>query len=407
MNNWKEVLMATNTDRPEFQTVPAMDMEEYKGKIRAHRLKILRRTLIVFFLLAVLLAGLWLFMALRHYEDFDVTDSVEQSDTAATTFTEFRGNILKYSNDGALYADADNNRIWNQTYEMANPTIDTCGNYLVVYDKKGTDLYIMTTEGLSTKIETTRKIQMASIAGQGTVAVLMGDQSGSVLVLYDKNGDELVNGAIYGEDGGYPVAIALSDDAVKLAVAMLDISDGNVKTTVAFYNFGSVGENEIDRIVSANSFSDMVIPEMDFVSKDRMVAYGDSEILIFEGTQKPKLTQEIALSDQAKSIFHNEKYIGVVYSNNDEQLTHHVIIYDMHGTAVMEKDFDMEYTQIGFLSNSELCITNEHSCDIYTARGIYKFHYDFDEKLYKIAAGRMGLNYTVILEGVTEKIRLK
>lgn len=216
--------MATNTDRPEFQTVPAMDMEEYKGKIRAHRLKILRRTLIVFFLLAVLLAGLWLFMALRHYEDFDVTDSVEQSDTAATTFTEFRGNILKYSNDGALYADADNNRIWNQTYEMANPTIDTCGNYLVVYDKKGTDLYIMTTEGLSTKIETTRKIQMASIAGQGTVAVLMGDQSGSVLVLYDKNGNELVNGAIYGEDGGYPVAIALSDDAVKLAVAMLDIS---------------------------------------------------------------------------------------------------------------------------------------------------------------------------------------
>ena len=79
--------MATNTDRPEFQTVPAMDMEEYKGKIRAHRLKILRRTLIVFFLLAVLLAGLWLFMALRHYEDFDVTDSVEQSDTAASIAT--------------------------------------------------------------------------------------------------------------------------------------------------------------------------------------------------------------------------------------------------------------------------------------------------------------------------------
>ena len=57
--------MATNTDRPEFQTVPAMDMEEYKGKIRAHRLKILRRTLIVFFLLAVLLAGLWLFLPRR------------------------------------------------------------------------------------------------------------------------------------------------------------------------------------------------------------------------------------------------------------------------------------------------------------------------------------------------------
>ena len=47
---------------------------------------------------------------------------------------------------------------------------------------------------------------LVSIAAQGTVAVLMGDQSNSYLVVYDKNGKELVNGAIYGEDGGYPIA---------------------------------------------------------------------------------------------------------------------------------------------------------------------------------------------------------
>lgn len=250
-------------------------------------------------------------------------------------------------------------------------------------------------------------IEQVSIAAQGTIAVLMGDQSNSYLVVYDKNGKELVNGAIYGEDGGYPIAIALSNDAIKLAVSMLDINDGNVKTTIAFYNFGSVGENEIDRIVSANSFSDMVIPQLDFVSDDRMVAYGDSEIVIFEGTQKPKLTQEIPLTGEAKSIFNNNKYVGVVYSNNDENLTHHVAVYDMHGFTVMEKDFSQEYTEIGFLSNNEVCILNDHSCDIYTVRGIYKFHYDFDEELYKVISGGTGLNYTIILENSTEKVRLK
>ena len=188
---------------------------------------------------------------------------------------------------------------------------------------------------------------------------------------------------------------------------MLDINDGNVKTTIAFYNFGSVGENEIDRIVSANSFSDMVIPQLDFVSDDRMVAYGDSEIVIFEGTQKPKLAQEIPLTGEAKSIFNNNKYVGVVYSNNDEKLTHHVAVYDMHGFTVMEKDFSQEYTEIGFLSNNEVCILNDHSCDIYTVRGIYKFHYDFDEELYKVISGGTGLNYTIILENSTEKVRLK
>ena len=290
---------------------------------------------------------------------------------------------------------------------MAKPTIDMCEDYLVIYDKKGTQIYIMTSQGLVSNIETTMTIEQVSIAAQGTVAVLMGDQSNSYLVVYDKNGKELVNGAIYGEDGGYPIAIALSNDAIKLAVSMLDINDGNVKTTIAFYNFGSVGENEIDRIVSANSFSDMVIPQLDFVSDDRMVAYGDSEIAIFEGTQKPKLAQEIPLTGEAKSIFNNNKYVGVVYSNNDEKLTHHVAVYDMHGFTVMEKDFSQEYTEIGFLSNNEVCILNDHSCDIYTVRGIYKFHYDFDEELYKFISGGTGLNYTIILENSTEKVRLK
>ena len=397
----------TEQDKKKFKTVPAMDMDEYKQKIREHRLKILKRTLVTALIVFVIIAGLFLFLALRHYEDFDVNSTVERSDTAATIFEEFQGNILKYSNDGALYTDTYNERIWNQTYEMAKPTIDICEDYLVIYDKKGTQIYIMTSQGLVSNIETTMTIEQVSIAAQGTIAVLMGDQSNSYLVVYDKNGKELVNGAIYGEDGGYPIAIALSNDAIKLAVSMMDINDGNVKTTIVFYNFGSVGENEIDRIVSANSFSDMVIPQLDFVSDDRMVAYGDSEIVIFEGTQKPKLTQEIPLTGEAKSIFNNNKYVGVVYSNNDENLTHHVAVYDMHGFTVMEKDFSQEYTEIGFLSNNEVCILNDHSCDIYTVRGIYKFHYDFDEELYKVISGGTGLNYTIILENSTEKVRLK
>ena len=390
-----------------FHTVEEPDMEEYERKLREHRVKVVRRTIILIVTVLAVSAGLWVFMALRHYENFDVGSSVDRADTEATKFADFGGNILKYSNDGALYTDTYNERIWNQTYEMAKPTIDMCEDYLVIYDKKGTQIYIMTSQGLVSNIETTMTIEQVSIAAQGTVAVLMGDQSNSYLVVYDKNGKELVNGAIYGEDGGYPIAIALSNDAIKLAVSMLDINDGNVKTTIAFYNFGSVGENEIDRIVSANSFSDMVIPQLDFVSDDRMVAYGDSEIAIFEGTQKPKLTQEIPLTGEAKSIFNNNKYVGVVYSNNDENLTHHVAVYDMHGFTVMEKDFSQEYTEIGFLSNNEVCILNDHSCDIYTVRGIYKFHYDFDEELYKVISGGTGLNYTIILENSTEKVRLK
>lgn len=398
--------MAENNRRG-FRTVGEADMEEYNRKLREHRWKILKRTALTVLILLLVAAGMGLFMAFRHYTGFDILSEVERSDTEATKFAEFQGNILKYSNDGAFYTDHENELIWNQTFEMSNPQIDICESYLAIYDKKGTKIYILDANGLQGAIETTMPINQVCIAAQGTVAVLMEKERAGYLALYDREGNNLAEGAIHGEKGGYPIAIALSHDAIKLAVSMVDINSGSVKSTIAFYNFGSVGQNEIDNCVGVNSYADMVIPELEFTSNDRVVAFGDAAIFVFEGTQKPQLAVEIPLSEQVRSIFYNEEYIGVVNSNGDEAATNHFAIYDMNGKLVTEKDFGMEYTQIGFLSNGEVCIRSENACDIYTMRGVYKFHYEFEQELYYILPGSIGLNYTVLLGDATEKVRLK
>lgn len=390
-----------------FHTVKETDMEGYEQKLREHRLKVLKWTTVTILAILLIAAGFGLFIALRHYENFDIISSVERLDTEATHFAEFHGNILKYSNDGAFYTDAQNELIWNQTYEMSDPQLDICEGYLAFYDKRGTVIHILSPEGLQGSIETTMQIEQVCIAAQGTVAVLMRKDEAGYLALYDKNGTNLASGAIHGEKGGYPIAIALSHDAIKLAVSMLDINDGNVKSTVAFYNFGSVGQNVTDHIVGASSFSDTVIPELEFTSNEQMIAISDSEIIIFEGTQKPQMTGEIPMEKQAKSIFYNENYIGIVTSNEDEEVTHHITVYDTKGSSVMEKDFEKEYDSIEFLSNNEICIINGNSCDIYTLHGIYKFHYDFDREIYKIIPGTSSLNYTFVLKDVTERVRLK
>lgn len=394
-------------DKKGLHTVKTADMEEYEQKIREHRLKILRLAVILTFITIITVAGIGLFMTMRHYEDFDILSSLERSDTEATHFVEFNGNVLKYSNDGAFYTDTSNELIWNQTFQMSNPQIDICQGYLAVYDKKGTMIYILTPDGLQGSIETAMPITQVCIAAQGTIAVLMQKDSAGYLALYDKKGDNLAEGAIHGEKGGYPIAIALSQDAIKLAVSILDINDGNLKSTVAFYNYGSVGQNVSDNLVGANSISDMVIPELEFTSNDSMVAFGDSKILLFEGTQKPQMIGEVPIEKQAKAVFHNENYIGIVFSNEDEAVTHHLLVYDLKGKLVIEKDFDLDYTSIEFLSNNEICIMSENACDIYSIKGIYKFHYEFKQNLYKVIPGGMGLNYTFILKDATEKVRLK
>ena len=389
-----------------FHTVGDTDMEEYNRKIKEHRRKVLRRIVIVTAVILLVLTGLGLYMALRHYENYDIMSTAERSDTDATHFTEFQGNILKYSNDGAFYLDAANELIWNQTYEMSSPKLDTCGNYLSIYDKGGTKIYILTPTKLVGSIETTMQIQQVCVAEQGTVAVLMKKDKAAYLALYDREGNSLAEGEIHGQNGGYPIAIALSNDAVKLAVSMININEGSVKSTIAFYNYGTVGQNEIDHCVGVNNYDDMVIPEMEFTSNDRMVAFGDTKAVIFEGAQKPQAIAEIPMDEKTKSIFYNEHYIGIVTGNEDEAVTNHLAVYDENGKLVMEKDFGLDYSSIEFLTNNEICIRNANVCDIYTVHGVYKFHHEFEEELFEIIPGKLKLNYTLVLKDTTQRIRL-
>lgn len=397
----------TNIRKKGFRTVPTNSQKEFEKKLKEHRLKVIKRTAVIIMIVLAFIGIIWLYMSLRQYTDYEIRASAERADTKASKFEEFQENILKYSNDGAIYIDHYNERIWNQTYEMSNPTIDKCGNYLVIYDKKGKDIYILNETGLVHRMETNYPITQVSIASQGTIAILMDNQSRGLLYLYDKEGNLLVNGAIHGEKGGYPVAIALSEDAIKLGVSILDVKGGSVQSSVVFYNFSSAGENAIDHIVSINTYEDTFIPEVDFVSKDCMIAISDSGVLIFEGAQTPSETSRIELPEKINSLIYNNKYIGTV-SDGTEELPGKIIrTYDLKGRMKMEENTELKYSNIEFLSSDEVCIYNEKVCDIYTANGIFKFHYEFEQEFYKVIPRGSGLNYTFILNGITEQVRLR
>ena len=51
----------------------------------------------------------------------------------------------------------------------------------------------------------------------------------------------------------------MAPDAQKLAVDMLDVTKGKTCSTVTFYNFGSVGQNEIVNNVGTYSYKNTMI----------------------------------------------------------------------------------------------------------------------------------------------------
>ena len=383
------------------------DYEELDEQIQNHRKTILKRTLRVIGIVVVLIIGIELAYAIRSFDDYEVRDEIDRKSSESTQYQMFGDCLLEYSSDGISCIGRDGQIIWNQSFEMTSPKVQICEKYLVVYDAVGTKLFILTETGLQKSLEMTSPIQTVCIANQGTVAVLMKENQESLVKLFDKKGNELANGKFYGDKGGFPIDIALSHDGTKLAVDMVDVTAGQVSTTISFYNFGSVGQSEIDNNVGTYTFKGLLVPSIDYVSDSRMIGMGTGKMLVFDGTQKPELSREIEIEEELLSYFHNDKYVGVVYDNVEVENSWHIKVMDMRGKTIMENDTTIPYDTIEFLSNNEICVRNATKCEIFTIHSIKKFAYEFDKELYKVFAMDGGQDYTFIFKDTIEEVKLK
>ena len=198
------------------------------------------------------------------------------------------------------------------------------------------------------------------------LAVMSGEESVSTIALYDLKGKLLAEGKYYAEEGVFPIAIALSDDAEKLAINLAGIKEGELGSCITICDFGENGQNKIDNVTASFDYAGVLIPEIDFVSADTLVALGDDRILIFQGKNKLEVKEEIIFDHPITSVFRNLEYIGVVYGNEDEDNTSHIQVYSLNGRVVMENDTKLVYDRVEFLDNNEICFMNDNECEIFT-----------------------------------------
>ena len=122
---------------------------------------------------------------LRKYQDYNVHTSYDRKDGAESNYIGYNNNLFRYSRDGAFYTTFDGELIWNYTYEMSNPRIDMCNDYILLYDEGGTQISILTPTGFKQNIKTSMPIVDAHIAKQGTIAILMQDGGVGYIQLCD------------------------------------------------------------------------------------------------------------------------------------------------------------------------------------------------------------------------------
>ncbi len=405
--NGRDIIQIDN-DNKEESKISKEDAVKVVSKW-AEGAKSKKKEIIIFCLLAVLVIIFLLAHNLRKFKDYDVTASYDRSDGAETTYMDFQNNLLRYSRDGAFYTNYNGELIWNYTYEMTNPRVDVCGNYVLIYDKSGTQIAIMTPTGFKQSIKTSMPIVDAHIAKQGTVGILMQDGGTGYIELCDVTGTVLASGELHMSKSGYPMSIDISDDGENLAVTQMDLGIGNVKTTIAFYNFGAAGKNKDNNIVATYSYSNQIFPKIVYLTNGNAVAFGNGEVVLFNNDSKVSVKKEYFPEGDIKKVVYNDKYFGYICdaTNKSGEIINQLNVYSGTGLRRVQKAVDGTYTDISFMSNDEILLSNGIDVSIYTLTGIEKFKYTFDEQIYNILPGDGSKRYVFIKDGKTDMVRFR
>lgn len=348
------------------------DYEDRKKRYRRNRVIIFSSLLV----LIVIFGAIYLIRLFnRTYQDYEVMDKVSNTEENLGGYLEYKGAVVRYSRDGAVSVDNKGNLLWNGSYEMADPTADTCDDYVVIADRGGKQVQIFNRNGLAGALTMNHPIVKAEVANQGVVAVLMTEDDTSYVELYSKEGELLGEKVTNMVKDGYPMDISISDNGEKVAATYLSISKGEIINNILFLNYGEVGKNFTDRHAGALIYNSVIVPRITFLDNDTVCAFKEDGLLIFTMPEIAVLAKEETIEGKIKSVVHNEKYAGIVLEEAEENEPR-LLLYDLKGKMVLDKELDFDYESI-YLSGDEIIMYDDLSCVIYKADGKEKFRYTF------------------------------
>lgn len=378
----------------------------YKEKIMRHKLQNIYRVLLVAVAL-VAVAVLVMIQYKRHiYSGYDIVSTALMEATSGAKDVRLQDCILTYSKDGAHCTNAKGEVKWNQTYEIQDIKMDICRDVAAIGSYNGREIYVQDTEKQLGTITTNMPIRDIAVSATGNVTAVLSDTDVIWINTYDASGKLQISGQARMQETGYPVAISLSPNGVLLGVSYVYLDAGVLKSNVVFYNFGPVGENVSDHMVSVFTYSDMLIPEIHFVDNETAFAVGDSRLTIFKGGQTPVEAAGHLYDKQIQSVFYSDKYIGLVLVSNDVEYTYMMDVYNTDGKKVDTYYFNLEYNDI-FFEEDAFVVYNETECLIMTYGGVEKFNGYFSKATKLLFPANGTYRYMMVTETSVDTIQLK
>ena len=328
-------------------------------------------------LVAVFFIGSRIYFSNKEYKDISVVDSTEFFISTGSVVKRFGNNFIVYNSDGIKCVNYKGEQIWNEAFQMQKPLVDIGKGIVAVADYNGSSFYMMDEKEVLGKIDTGMPIRKFAVAGSGYVMTVLDSSGNTPIVVYNTAGDEMLKFNTTMKGYGYPLEIAISDNGILGAVSYLNVDKGSFFSSVGFYNFGEVGQNYQDSLMSSYTYQSALVPEIEFAGNNKAVAVADNRLMFFSGDQMPKSHGDIFLDKNIKSVYADDKFVALFYDSDNSDHLFMAEIYDYDAKLKDKMYYDIEFTDVFFDAN-RIVLYNSEEAMIHVIGGKDKFVGNFE-----------------------------
>ena len=195
--------------------------EDYRDKLKKHRIMNLYRTFIFIVLILVILLIIYARFQSHIYTGYEVIASGDRNASESQKDLRLGRSILSFSHDGAHCIDGSGKTVWDQGYEIQDLKVSICEGTVAIASYNGRDIYILNETEKLGSFKTNLPIRDIAVARTGRVTAVLNSNDAVLINTYSPSGDLLYSGQMHMSGSGYPVALALSPEGNLLCVSFI------------------------------------------------------------------------------------------------------------------------------------------------------------------------------------------
>lgn len=376
----------------------------YSRKLHLHRLKVFVAVLVAVAIFGALITAAVIYEATHSYSELSVVGSIEKIYLDTTSYMNNGDTLIAYSKDGMSCISNKGETVWNMTYDMQEPIIRRSEAYVGACDYNGHEIRIADSNGNISIIDTKLPIRDFAICKEGRIAAIIDDSTNSWINLYDVNGTKYSEIKATMSQTGYPLSLAVSDEV--LAVSYLYVDSESMKSRVTFYNFGGVGENVPDKIVSNYGYDEVVVPTIEYLDKENIYALADDRILFYSGAKQPKSVKDVLLNEKIVGVYKGYSTVGLVFYDISGEKKYRIDVYNKSGDLEFSYRFNMDFKDV-VIRDEIILIYNESECVVVNNDGKEKYEGLFEEPVKYIGTTNSAKKFFFVKENTIETVRFE